>query len=453
VSPVCARIVSGTLATTDRYRSREPVYEGDFSPRKIKIATAILIGQTFATSILPYSAFSLLIIPFTRHFGWTRTDFSFATTFTFIFGAASLWPIGRLADRIGVRPVILIGTGVVGLVTLAMSLQTASLTQLYAYYALLGIFGSTGVVYLKLIAALFTQNRGKALAILGAESTVAAALVPLMTNALLLHFGWQAMYLAFGALILAIVPLLYFTLEEPGQAGSRPSLRRGPGARRPVAQPAAVLEGMSIKEALHDSVFWLITLAGMAGMVIATGVMSHIVPALIGKGFSQTLAVEMTSLATVVGLGGTLVGGYLVDRFFTAKVAAPFSVLSARGAFLLMVVTASHGGLAVLVVAMALGGFALNAYRPMGTYFQTRYFGLAAFTEIAAVQYMIINPITAFSTPLVGAIYDRTHSYHLAFVLMALTPLAAGAIWLILPRYRYSAHIGQAPPPPRHARA
>lgn len=436
---LCARTVSTILASTHRHRSCKPAYEGDFSPRKLKIAAAVLIGQTFATSLLPYSAFTLLIIPFTKHFGWTRTEFSFATTFIFIFGAASLWPIGRIADKFGIRPVILIGTAVVGLVTLAMSLQTASLAQLYAYYALLGIFGSTGVAYLKLVAALFTQNRGKALAILGAESTVAAALVPLMTNALLLGFGWRAMYLVFGALILAIIPLLYFTLEEPGQAASKAS----------ASAPA--LEGMSIKQALRDGVFWLITLAGMAGMVIATGVMSHLVPALIGKGFSQTLAVEMTSLSTLVGLGGTLVGGYLVDRFFTTKVAAPFSALSALGAFLLMVVTASRGGLPVLIVAMALGGFALNAYRPMGTYFQTRYFGLAAFTEIAAVQYMIINPVSAFSTPFVGAIYDRTHSYHLAFVLMVFTPLVAGVIWLVLPRYRYSAHIGQAPPPPRRA--
>jgi hypothetical protein len=62
--------------------------ESDFSLRKIKIATGVLIGQTFATSILPYSAFSLLMIPMTHSFGWSRTEFSYASTFIFIFGAA-----------------------------------------------------------------------------------------------------------------------------------------------------------------------------------------------------------------------------------------------------------------------------------------------------------------------------------------------------------------------------
>jgi len=444
--------VGNIVASLARAAARRPGVESDFSPRKLKIAAAILIGQTFATSLLPYGAFSLLMIPLTREFGWTREQFSFATTFLFIFGAASLWPIGRIADRIGVRPVILTGTVIVGVITLALALQTRSLAQLYVCYALLGVFGSTGVAYLKVAAALFTQNRGKALAILGAESTVAAALIPLATNALLIHYGWRVMYLAFGALILAIVPILYFTLQEPGASAAH-AHTEARGAT-PAREPQAVrvrLEGMSIQQALHDRVFWLITLATLAGMLIATGMIANIVPALIGKGFSQTRAAEMTSLSMLVGLAGTLAGGHLADRYESARVAVPFSVLSAVGALLLLFVTASRGGLPLLVVAMALGGFALGAYRPMGTYFQTRYFGLGSFTEISSAQYTITNPVSAFSAPLVGAIFDRTHSYDIAFVLMVIAPLIAAVIWTVLPRYRFSAHLGEGPPPQRWA--
>lgn len=419
----------------------EQVAESDFSPRKLRVAAGILIGQSFATSILPFSAVGLLMIPMTTQFEWTRTQYSFATTFLFFFGAVSLWPIGRIADKLGVRPVILIGTTIVGLITLAMSLQTKSLTQLYVYYTLLGIFGSTGVAYTKLIAALFTQNRGKAMAILGAESTVAMSIVPLAANWLLLHLGWRDMYLAFGAVILAIVPILHFTLEEPGRSAAEPAAAKSDGSAAKPALPA--LEGMGIKDALGDRVFWLVTLAGMAGFVMINGMMPHMVPALIGKGFSQTVAVEMASVTMLIGLAGTLVGGYLVDRFHTAKVAVPFSLAAASGAFLLLIVTADHGGVPLLVAAVALGGFSFSAYRPMGTYFQTRYFGLRAFTEIAAVQFTIINPIAAFAPPVVGAIFDRTHSYQIAFEMMMIAPLIGGIIWLVLPQYRYAANIGQ----------
>ena len=349
---------------TESSTGPQQVVEGDFSRRKIKIATAILVGQTFATSILPYSAMTFVMIPMTREFGWTRTQFSFATTFLFIFGAASLWPIGRIADKVGVRPVIVVGTTIVGLVTIAMSRQTASLALLFALYTLLGMFGSTGVAYTKVAAALFTQNRGKALAILGAESTIAAAIIPILTNFLMLNYGWRTMYVVFGALILAIVPILYFTIEEPGQIGinlrphwvykSAPSTAASspaPGAAPvapelqapPLSRPPR-LEGMTLSEALQDWVFWLITAAVMFGMLIATGMIAHMVPALIGKGFSQTFAAEMTSLFLLAGIGGSLAGGYAVDRFQTAKVGAPFSLLAAVGAFLLMIVTSSYGG-------------------------------------------------------------------------------------------------------------
>jgi len=171
------------------------------------------------------------------------------------------------------------------------------------------------------------------------------------------------------------------------------------------------------------------------------------VAALIGKGFSQTTAVGMTSVAMLTGLGGTIVGGILVDRFHTAKVAVPFALASAVGAVLLLFVTSKWGGVPMLVVAVALGGFAFAAARPMGTYFQTRFFGLKSFTEILAVQFTFTNIITSAAAPLVGLIYDRTHSYQLVFVLMIVVPLISAIIWLILPKYRYAATIGQSAAP------
>jgi len=441
-----AELVEGIRET----QAEPPEIEGDFSPRKIKIAAGVLIGQSFATSILPFSAMSILLIPLTKEFGWSRTEFSFASTFIFFFGAVSLWPIGRMADKIGVRPVILIGTTVVGLITLAMSLQTKSLPQLYFYYAILGIFGSTGVAYMKIIAALFTQNRGKAMAILGAESSVALALIPLATNALILNYGWRNMYLAFGIVILCVVPILFFTLEEPGRTGTAGKfswMRGRKGADVAPGPPPPELEGMTIKQALGDWVFWLVTLAGLAGMAVFVGMLTHMVAALIGKGFSQTTAVSIGSLSLMVGIAGTLVGGFAVDRFHTAKVAIPFGLASALGALMLMHVTSTSGGVPMLIVASALGGFAFSAARPMGTYFQTRYFGLKSFTEISAVQFTISNPVTAFAAPVIGAIYDRTHSYQIAFILMMIAPLIGVVVWLVLPKYRYAANIGQAAAP------
>jgi len=288
------------------------------------------------------------------------------------------------------------------------------------------------------------------MAILGAESALAFALIPLGTNALILNYGWHTMYIVFGIVILCVVPILFFTLEEPGQTGTAGKLSwRGRKTEADAQPPPPNLMGMTIKEALSDWVFWLITLAALSGMAVFSGMLTHMVAALIGKGFTQTEAVSVGSGSLVVGIVGNLVGGYVVDRYHTAKVAVPFSLASAVGALILFYLTAQNGGLTMLAVASALGGFAFAAARPMGTYFQTRYFGLKSFTEISAVQFMIANPVTAFSAPIIGLIYDTTHSYRIPFAMMAIAPMIAAAVWMVLPKYRFAANIGQMVAPPK----
>ncbi|MEI9885873.1 MAG: MFS transporter [Rhizomicrobium sp.] len=431
-----------------------PEMEGDFSPRKLKIVAGIIVGQSFGTSILPYSALMLMLTPLTHQFGWTAAQFSVAVTFLFMAGAVSLWPIGRLADKFGIRPVLLGGTLMVGLVTLGMAFQTASLWQFYAYYALLGVFGSTGVTYTKVVAALFTQHRGKAMAILTAETTLARAGIPLVVNWLLLHQGWQTMYLVFGAAILICVPVLFFTIEEPGEHGTagKFSWRRNKTAAQDAAPPPRPdLPGMTIQQALRDPVFWLSTLAAFIGLFIFNGMFPHIVPALVGKGFSQTTVVELQSSSILVAFAGALVGGWAVDRFQTPKIAVPICLVASLGAFLTLLVSPSFGGVPLLGAILILSSLSFNALFPMGNYFATRFFGLGSLTEIVSVQFMVTNIFAGFSAPLFGWIFDKTHSYDVVFMITAGLNLAVALIWLIMPKYRFAANIGQAAAPPKAA--
>ena len=510
----------------------EPRMEGDFSPRKLKVAAGILIGQSFGTSILPYSALMLMLIPLTKEFGWTAQQFSWAVTFLFFFGAVSLWPIGRLADRFGVRPVLLTGTAIVGLISLGMAYQTSSLVQFYVLYALLGIFGSTGVTYTKVVAALFTQNRGKAMAVLTAETTLARAGVPLVVNWLLLTQGWHVMYLAFGVTILLCVPVLFFTIDEPGESGTTAryapvaawlpvvygvllaycllsfvgktelggqacyfvgGLGASPSCMAPwlynllwcVAIALAILgavlvarsmfgaanarqaeraaasngvpaanvpppikidlPGMTIKEALKDWVFWLNTFAVFIGLFIFNGMFPHLIPALVDKGFSQTTIVELQSTATLLAFVGALIGGWAVDRFQTAKIAIPVSLVAAVGTFLTILLSPTFGGVPLLAAILFLAMLSFNALFPMGTYFATRFFGLGHMAEIVAVQFAATNTLAGFSAPLFGWIFDTTHSYSGMFMIATVANLAVAAIWLVMPKYRFAANIGQMP--------
>jgi len=408
--------------------------ESDFSLRKLKIATAIIAGTLFGSTVLPMMSLGLLLLPMTGEFGWSRAAFSLGMSAMMLGGALSAPVLGSLVDRVGVRPMIIGGTVLVGLMTMALSLQTGALWQFLAGFAVLGALGSTAVGYAKVLGALFNKHRGKALAIFGVESSLAGALAVPVIQWLLVHHGWRGIFIGMGAIILATVPLLLIWLQEP----EAPSL--APGAA------SGEVPGVPLVEALRTRQFWLITLAGFLAIVPAIGLMPHMIPYVLARGVEMNSAVAMVSLMSIAMAAGTLVGGWCLDRFDTAKVAAPFSVLSTLGLLGLLFLSGGTMGMAILAASTAVMGFAGGAKRPMATFFQLRFFGLRDFGGIIGVQSPFLALGMGLAPPLVGLCYDRLGRYEPALLVMVGMMAATIVIYLVLGPYRYRRDLAAMPP-------
>lgn len=414
--------------------------ESDFSLRKMRIAGVALIGGLFGSSMLPYGALMFAMLPMTQEFDWTRTEFSWATTTLMWAGALSLPFMGRAIDRLGVRPVILGGTAVVGLITLALAHLGPNPWIFWALFAVLGAVGCSAIGYTKVTAALFTRHRGKALAVFGAESALVASVAPLLTNFLMQSYGWRGVFTVYGFIILAVLPLIFFLLPEPDARPGDPAWKRRAPAANALqhAAAAANVPGLTAHEALRDRVFWTLVVASICAMAPASGMVNHMVAAVVEKGFTQTLAANLASVAMVCGVAWTLLGGYLVDKVPTARINIPFQLLSAFGVLLFSLVTPAFGGVALLLVAYNLQGLGLTAGRPMSTYFHSRFFGFRAFGEITALQTVPLTIGMGLSAPLMGWIYDTTHSYQIAFTIMIAGLLISAGLYMTLGRYRFS---------------
>lgn len=431
--------------------------ESDFSPRKLKIATVILLGQTFASSILPFMALSYVLPYMTQEFGWSRTEFLLGNSFLMWFGALTLWPMGVFTDKVGARPIIMIGTLGVGIVTLLLrfvhNAPAGPLPRAWMFYvlfALLGVFGSSGASYSKVTTALFTQNRGKAMAILGVEGTVARMFLPAATTWLLISYGWRGMFTTFGVVILLVAPLVFFFLEEPGTRGLKPSLSfRRPA---PAQSPDAVVipfEGMTFDEVRRDWVFWLMLVGGLVAMVVGNGMQTNIPASFHDRGFSMTAIGGADSIATLAGVPGVLVAGLLMDRIPSAKIAVPFHLVIALSAFMMMVVTPRFGGFPLLLASRFLFMFAFTSALPLSAYFMTRFFGLKAYAQLYGFMSAIQAMCMGFAPPVFGHIYDVTHSYRLGYEALIASAVFAAVVFLVLPRYRFSANIGAMPATPK----
>ena len=425
----------------------DPITESDFSLRKMKIAGAVLLGSMFATSLLPMMALALVFMPITTEFGWTPTEYGFATTALMWCGGAVGPVLGYLVDRTGVRLMIISGTVVVGLITIAISF-THSLWYFYLCFGLLGFFGTTAIGYAKVITSLFTQHRGKALALFGLESSLAAAFLPQLIQNLLERFGWRGLFVIMGITIIALVPLLYFALEEPGAVGgSRKLFVRRSGSQAASARPPAVplLEGMTAREVFSTRTYWLIVAAILFAAVPGNGLMTFLTAVLGERGFEPSRTADYLSIFTLVGAVGTIVGGFVLDRVQTAKISVPFTLFSIASFVILASITASSGGVLMLSVAAALFGFSAGAHRPMGQFFHTRFFGLRSFTTVFAVQMALMALFFGIAAPFTGWVREVTGSYDVMIWATVAGLVISALIYLVLGPYRYGKDIGAVP--------
>lgn len=149
-----------------------------------------------------------------------------ATLSAFLFGFAAgqiLW--GPLSDRLGRRPVLLVGLGIFVVATLACAFAPSigALTAARAVQAL----GASGPIVLgrAMVRDLYEGPRaGRELARMGMIMGLVPAVAPVLGGVLQQAFGWRSTFLASLAFAAALVAVVTFLLPETIRNRSREPL-------------------------------------------------------------------------------------------------------------------------------------------------------------------------------------------------------------------------------------
>ena len=182
--------------------------------------------------------------------GWSRAGISGVALWMWVaYGIGSLvW--GVLADRWGVRRVVIAGGVLLGL-GLVVASRITSLWQLYAAFG--GLVGvAAGAFYAPLTSAAtrwFAANRGLAVALVSAGTGLGTFVVAPLTRWLISSYDWRLAMLILGDLVwLVIIPLGLLVRDAPGDApgatgpnvpSRRSSSRPSSGSSRSLISPAA----------------------------------------------------------------------------------------------------------------------------------------------------------------------------------------------------------------------
>lgn len=237
--------------------------------RWVQLALGVLCMTMIAN--LQYG-WTLFVNPLHAKFGWEMAAIQWAFT---IFILTETWLIpfeGYLEDRLGPRPLVLVGGIMIGLSWLLNS-QADSLAMLYVAQAIGGI--GAGCVYGTCVGnALkwFPDRRGLAAGVTAAGFGMGSALTIIPISIVIASQGYEAAFLYFGLLQGIVIILVSFLLRSPSkdQFGARVELL---SAKRSFAPT----------EMLKTPVFWIMYL--MFVMMAAGGLMATAQLAPIAKDF------------------------------------------------------------------------------------------------------------------------------------------------------------------------
>ena len=147
----------------------------------------MICGGTF------FFGFSALFVPIVEEFGWSRQDIFLAQTMMTLVIVLMSPVIGWVADRHGVRRMVIASQALFGLAFIAIGLGTQSLATFYALYLLMAVVGggTIGIGFARLISQRFEAQRGLALGIANVGTGLCGFLVPIYATWAIGEFGWQ----------------------------------------------------------------------------------------------------------------------------------------------------------------------------------------------------------------------------------------------------------------------
>jgi len=358
-----------------------------------RIVLAAGVGAAAGLILYPFVA-SLFIQHHTAAFKWTRGDASYASVASLIAG--SLAPlVGRLADKIGVRPVIIMGAiGFAG-ACIGMSLQDGNIWLYYGLTFLLVFFGlgTTSITWARPINAVFVRSRGLALSTALSSVTLTAAVTPPLLNYVMEAHGWRAGWVMLGAMAIAgaALGLLLLPKVKP--------------------RPEAMVNSYRLGEATRTPAFWLLV-AGMFIINIPSGGLMAQMAALVGdKGFDGATVASVLSAFAISVFFGRLIAGFCLDRFPPQLVTFIAMGVPAVGCLLLL---GQSAYMPLVIAGIALAGLSQGAEGDVGPFLIARYFGLKAFGALMGCVNAAVVTGTGVGGVLFAQVHDHTKSYDVA---------------------------------------
>jgi len=352
-----------------------------------------------------------------------------------------------LADRIGLRRMVIVGA-IIGGVGMALLSQT---TELWQFYLLFGFVAPAGIGLCFIVPTVATVRRwfmrraavGVAVAMTGSGLGV-VFLIPLLQHTINI-IGWSYAYIVLGVIMAVGASIGGAMLrKDPESGGAYPD-----GLKPTVEEIASRAdfstrkERWSIREVFRTSSWWLLMFAQFY-QVAVMGIFGHLVFwGYKDLGLPKANVVWILSIFALISVAGRLFGGFFSDWYMDRLKISRKPVLFvctlgvAIGCLLAMNVSSQTGLIAVSLIV----GFGYGVGLGVFPAYLGDLFGVINVPMLFGIMFFFTSGVFGAIGPvLFGYIHDRYGSYELAFLITAILCLISTAsLFLIKPSMKNKA--------------
>ena len=386
----------------------------------------------FTQALLVFHSFGVYFETLRKEFGASRGAISGVFALTRL-ESGLLGPFqGWLIMKLGPRNLARIGAVLFAGGFIALS-QAPSLTAYYAAYFIVSVGASlSGFITLQAVLAnWFLKHRSLAFSLGQSGMGLSGLFVPVVAWSLT-TFGWRptALYSGIVAFIITmlIAQLLRLSPEPYGYLpdGAAITPADETDAAR-ASQRAAANDGFTVKEALRNRSFWLISFGHAMALFVVSAIAVNLVPHLQEQqGLSLVKASSILVFITASAMVGQLMGGVIGDRFEKRYIAAACMVAHTIG----MMTIAFSTTLWPITIASVIHGMAWGTRMPIMSAIRADYFGRRNFATIMGYSSMVVMFGQILGPIFTSVMADKFGTYQVGFVSLGMLPLLGAVAFL-----------------------
>lgn len=382
-----------------------------------------------------------LIAPIQAELAWPTGELSLAVSVNLLFYGFTAPFAAALMDRFGVRRVVAGALSLVALGAGGSVLATESWMLIVFWGLLIGLgTGSMALVFADTIASRwFVTRRGLVMGTLAAGQATGQLIFLPPVAAIAETSGWRPASLLIAAAALVAVPLVLLVIRDhPEDHGVLPfGWPEGEPRERPRRDPSGAVRRAlgALRTASRRPAFW--ALAGAFAICGATtnGLVGlHFIPSAHDHGMPQTVAAGLLAVVGLFDVVGTIVSGWLTDRFDPRKLLAAYYLFRGVGLVALPNLLGAEVQPSMLVFVAMYGLDWVATVPPTSALCRERFGkdGTIVFGWIFA-SHQVGAAIAAFAA---GVVRDQWGSYTAAWLGGAALCVVATVLSLALRRHR-----------------